>query len=84
MLYAGNFVPQPQQTQILQLQQFAVPQIVGALGTETEIPTVSESDVSEDSTGPFVGVSSRSRNASVLHYYGIERHNQWIFTPLFR
>ena len=84
MLYAGNFVPQPQQTQILQLQQFAVPQIVGAIDTETEIPTASESDVSEDSTGPFVGVSSRSRNASVLHYYGIERHNQWIFTPLFR
>ena len=84
MFYTNNVIPQARNQQMAQLQQFAVPQIVGALGSETEIPTASESDVSEGSTGPFVGVSSRSRNASVLHYYGIERHNQWIFTPLFR
>lgn len=34
--------------------------------------------------GPFVGVASRSRRASVVTYYGIERHDKWIFTPLFR
>ncbi len=35
-------------------------------------------------TGSFVGVASRSTSASVLTYYGIERHSDWVFTPLFR
>lgn len=39
-----------------------------------------ESNVS----GPFIGVASRSRRKSVLHYYGVERHDRWVFTPLFR
>lgn len=34
--------------------------------------------------GPFIGVASRSRRASVITYYGIERHDRWVFTPLFR
>lgn len=38
----------------------------------------------ESSTGPFLGVASASRHESVLHYYGIERHDGWVFTPLFR
>jgi hypothetical protein len=33
---------------------------------------------------PFIGVASQSRNRSVLHYYGIENHSKWIYTPLFR
>jgi type II secretory pathway pseudopilin PulG len=33
---------------------------------------------------PFIGVASQSRNKSVLAYYGIEKHSNWIFTPLFR
>ncbi len=41
-------------------------------------------DDSEDSTGQFIGVASRSRRASVITYYGIERHDQWVFTPYFR
>jgi hypothetical protein len=40
-------------------------------------------DVVTDNT-PFIGVSSQSRNRSVISYYGIERHSSWIFTPLFR
>jgi hypothetical protein len=83
MLYAGNFLPPPQ-GQMVQFQQFAVPQIISVLDTETEGPARSGIDSSADSTGPFVGVSSRSENNSVLHYYGIDRHDQWIFTPLFR
>ena len=84
MVYAGNFLPQPLQPQIAQLQQFAAPQLINVLETESDQPTRSEGDSSADSSGPFVGVSSRSQNNSVLYYYGIDRHDQWIFTPLFR
>ena len=84
MVYAGNFVPQPTNPQMQQLQRFAAPQIVNALGIDSDQPARSEGDSSSDSTGPFVGVSSRSKNNSVLYYYGIDRHDQWIFTPLFR
>ncbi|MFN2511982.1 MAG: hypothetical protein ABR568_11130 [Pyrinomonadaceae bacterium] len=84
MVYAGNFLPQPQQQQMAQLQQFAAPQLINVLDTESAGPSRSEVDSSADSSGPFVGVSSRSQNNSVLLYYGIDRHDQWIFTPLFR
>ncbi len=36
------------------------------------------------SSGPFVGVASQSRSSSIINYYGIDKHNRWIFTPLFR
>ncbi len=84
MVYAGDFLPQPQQQQMAQLQQFAAPQLINVVGTDSDRPTRSEGDVSADSSGPFVGVTSRSQHNSVLHYYGIDRHDQWIFTPLFR
>lgn len=41
-------------------------------------------DSSADSTGPFIGVTSRDRSKSIISYYGVERHDRWIFTPLFR
>lgn len=41
-------------------------------------------DSSENATGPFIGVTSRSQRNSVITYYGIERHDKWIFTPLLR
>ena len=41
-------------------------------------------DSAADSTGPFVGVASRNKNNSILYYYGIDRRDQWIFTPLFK
>lgn len=84
MVYAGNFLPQPQQQQMAQLQQFAAPELTNMVGTDWDRPTRREGDVSADSSGPFVGVTSRSQHNSVLHYYGIDRHDQWIFTPLFR
>ncbi len=84
MVYAGNFLPQPQQPQLVQLQRFAAPQLINVVDTGSERAPQSEVDSSADSSGPFVGVSSRSQNNSVLHYYGINRHDQWIFTPLFR
>jgi type II secretory pathway pseudopilin PulG len=43
-----------------------------------------DEDDSENPTGPFIGVASRSRRNSVINYYGIDRHDKWVFTPLFR
>ncbi|HJU53084.1 MAG TPA: hypothetical protein VJ715_00885, partial [Pyrinomonadaceae bacterium] len=51
-------------------------------GTVEEAP--GGEDDSEDTSGPFIGVASRSRRSSILSYYGIERHDRWIFTPYFR
>jgi type II secretory pathway pseudopilin PulG len=36
------------------------------------------------SRGPFVGVASSSNRKSIVTYYGIERHNGWVFTPFYR
>ena len=53
-------------------------------GTEDESDIVdTDFDVVTDNQ-PFIGVSSQSRNKSIITYYGIERHSNWIFTPLFR
>ena len=84
MFYTNNILPPTRDPQIAQLQQFAVPRIAGLtnLGSASEPRGTSSS--SDDGTGPFVGVASRSKRESVLTYYGIERHDQWIFTPLFR
>jgi type II secretory pathway pseudopilin PulG len=83
MFYAGNTLP-PAQGYRAQIQQFAVPQLTALVNTGTEGRTPSGSSPGEDSSGPFVGVASRSKRDSVLHYYGIERHELWIFTPIFR
>ncbi len=84
MIYAGNVLPSPQNPQLMQLQQFAAPPITSIVdpGTSETAPGGERSGL--DSSGPFVGVASRSRNSSVLYYYGIDRHDRWIFTPLFR
>jgi type II secretory pathway pseudopilin PulG len=84
LFYTNNVVPQIHDPQMAQLQQFAVPQIIptGTLGALSG--TRDQASVDDDATGPFVGVASRSKRDSVLTYYGIEREEQWIFTPLFR
>jgi len=84
MFYAGNVLPATRDPQIAQLQQFAVPRIVSVTNLGALPTTTGSSSVDDDASGPFVGVASRSRRNSVLTYYGIERHEQWIFTPLFR
>ena len=84
MAYAGTVVPTPKDPQMIQLQQFAVPAITSVLNTGTTSKSTSSSSAGDDSSGPFVGVASRSRRDSVLTYYGIESHDGWIFTPLFR
>jgi len=84
MVYSGNLLPSPKNPQILQLQQFAAPQIVSVMNIDGSQTSSGGSDSADDSSGPFVGVSSRSKNDAVLYYYGIDHHNEWIFTPLFR
>jgi type II secretory pathway pseudopilin PulG len=53
-------------------------------GTEDETDIVDEDfDVTTDNQ-PFIGVASQSKSKSIITYYGIEKHSNWIFTPLFR
>lgn len=84
MFYTNNVLPAPRDPQMAQLQQFAVPQIVSVSNLGSLSATRSTSSVDDGASGPFVGVASRSKRDSVLTYYGIEREDQWIFTPLFR
>ena len=84
MFYAGNVLPPPRDQQMAQLQQFAVPPMTNLVNLGTPGQSRRSSSFDDDASGPFVGVASRSRRASVLTYYGIEQHDQWIFTPLFR
>jgi len=60
--------------------------IVNSLNTGTEDDSddiETELDIVTDNQ-PFIGVASQSRSKSIIAYYGIERHSNWIFTPLFR
>jgi type II secretory pathway pseudopilin PulG len=41
-------------------------------------------DTSANANVPFIGVASRSRRESVVTYFGIERHDEWVFTPIYR
>jgi hypothetical protein len=84
LFYTNNVLPPVRDQQMAQLQQFAVPPMTTVSNLGALAPTRSTSSVDDDASGPFVGVASRSRRDSVLTYYGIEREEQWIFTPLFR
>ncbi|HZI17815.1 MAG TPA: hypothetical protein VEY09_04395 [Pyrinomonadaceae bacterium] len=61
-----------------------LPQVTSILDTGTRDEAPGGEDSSLSSSGPFIGVASRSRRESILTYYGIERHDKWVFTPLFR
>ena len=52
------------------------------LGEEEEAP--GGEITTATSNGPFVGVASRSARKSVISYFGIERRDKWVFTPLFK
>ena len=84
MLYAGNLLPTPQDGQIAELQGLSWVPLGGLLNTGSTNSASGGEDSSQSSSGPFVGVASRSKRNSVMTYYGIDRHDQWIFTPLFR
>jgi type II secretory pathway pseudopilin PulG len=84
LFYTNSVLPPTRDPQMAQLQQFAVPAIATVSNLGALSGTRTTSSVDDDASGPFVGVASRSKRDSVLTYYGIEREDQWIFTPLFR
>lgn len=61
-----------------------IPQMANVLDTDSSSTAPGGEDDSANSTGPFLGVASRSQRNSVMTYYGIDRHDGWLFTPLFR
>ena len=81
MLFAGNVRPPTNDPQLKQVEQLMAPPVLPTLGIAT---TGATSLGDENSTGPFIGAASRSRTDSIIYYYGISRHTEWIFTPLFR
>lgn len=61
-----------------------LPRVGNILNTQSEDTAPGGEDTSAGTSGPFVGVASRSQRNSVITYFGIDRHDYWIFTPLFR
>jgi type II secretory pathway pseudopilin PulG len=61
-----------------------IPRMTNVLDTESSGTAPGGDDTSASADGPFLGVASRSQRNSVITYYGIDRHDEWIFTPLFR
>ena len=61
-----------------------IPQMANVLDTGSSSTAPGGEDDSANSSGPFLGVASRSQRNSVMTYYGIDRHDGWLFTPLFR
>lgn len=81
MLFAENVRPKTNDPQLQRVEQDMAPPVLPTLGIAPSAPSSSSDD---SSTGPFIGVSPRSESNSVLNYYGIDRHDGWVFTPLFR
>ncbi len=61
-----------------------IPRMMDVLNTESSGTAPGGDDTSASADGPFLGVASRSQRNAVINYYGIGRHDEWIFTPLFR
>lgn len=76
-LYAGGVTPPTREAALFQRYGTRVTSVVDSTSN-------SDSFDLDDSPGEFIGVASRSRSESLITYYGIDRHDQWIFTPLFR
>jgi len=68
------------------MQQIAgtLPRLTNILDTGTTSEAPGGEDASLSSKGPFIGVTSRSRRDSIIAYYGIERHDEWVFTPFYK
>ena len=81
-VYSGGAPPTPRN----EFRQLAtlIPQMTNVLDTDSTNTAPGGEDNSASSSGPFLGVASRSQRNSVMTFYGIDRHDEWIFTPLFR
>ena len=81
-LYTGGVPPAPR-------QEFSglaslIPRMSNVLDVESERTAPGLSSTSSDTSGPFIGVASSSQRDSVISFFGLERHDEWIFTPMFR
>ena len=81
-VYSGGAPPTPR-GDMARLASL-IPQMANVLDTESTNTAPGGEDDSANSSGPFLGVASRSQRNSVMTYYGIDRHDGWLFTPLFR
>ena len=81
-VYSGGIPPTPRGD--MGRLASLIPQMANVLDTGSTSTAPGGEDDSANSSGPFLAVASRSQRNSVMTYYGIERHDEWIFTPLFR
>lgn len=81
MLFANNVRPITRDPQLAAAERDMAPAVVPTLGIAS---TSSASSGDDSSSGPFIGVVPDSKSKSIINYYGIDRHDGWIFTPLFR
>jgi type II secretory pathway pseudopilin PulG len=81
MLYTKNVPPNTTDPQLRAAQQLMAPVLTSVNGIA---PTRGSSGISSSASGPFIGVSSSSERDAVITYYGIDKHDRWVFTPLFR
>ncbi|HEV7474303.1 MAG TPA: hypothetical protein VGN90_09640 [Pyrinomonadaceae bacterium] len=81
MLFAENVRPTTHDQQLQRVEQLMAPPALPTLGLTS---ITSSSGGAANASGPFIGVAPNSKNKSVLNYYGIDRHDGWVFTPLFR
>jgi len=81
MLYTKNTPPTTRDRDLAQDQQLMAPILTSVTGLA---PTRGSSGLSSSSSGPFIGVSSSSTREAIITYYGIDKHDHWVFTPLFR
>ena len=83
MLYSENLRPTTYDRQLQQVETLMAPPVL-PVGGLSSARISSGDDPLGSSSGPFIGISSRSKHSAVITYYGIDQHNQWVFTPLFR
>ena len=81
-VYTDGVPPTPQSP--FQNMANLISQVTNVIDTKSTDDAPGGEDNSESASGPFLGVSSRSQRNSVITYYGIDRHDEWIFTPIFR
>jgi hypothetical protein len=81
MLFAENVRPTTNDRQLQAVERDMAPPVLPILGLSS---TSSSPGSSDSSSGPFIGVAPGSTTKSVINYYGIDRHDGWVFTPLFR
>ena len=81
-VYSGGVPPTPRSD--FGALAALIPQMTNVLNTKSTGTAPGGEDNSESPSGPFLGVTSRSQHNSVITYYGIARHDEWIFTPIFR